>query len=409
MKNIIILLIGVCLSISIDFDHSDSLKWGFYAHKKINRMAVFILPPEMMGFYKKNINFLEEHAPDPDKRRYAVKGEDIKHFMDVDHWGTYPFDTLPRKLEDAMIKFLEIRSISTGGDTNLIKAVIGDYKSTDPIIIKEDSISYLRFKQFVRYHYLPSFKNAPLNFPVDSINSWLGIDLNTNLYSGIICEEHFSKHGINPYQIKLQYDRLKKAFREQNSAMILRLSADMGHYMADAHVPLHATKNYNGQLTGQHGIHAFWESRLPELFADDDYEYFVGKARYIEDVSAFAWATITESNRLSKSVLLIEKELSQSTKKDQKYGFDIRLGKSIRIQTREYSEAYHDLLEGMVERRMQDAILALGSIWFTAWLDAGQPNLSNTPDLQWSKDDIKKMEVMDVHFSSGNPLGRDCK
>jgi hypothetical protein len=45
--------------------------WGFYAHKKINYYAVFLLPPEMMVLYKPNIDFIEEHAVDPDKRRYA--------------------------------------------------------------------------------------------------------------------------------------------------------------------------------------------------------------------------------------------------------------------------------------------------------------------------------------------------
>ena len=49
--------------------------WGFYAHKKINYYAVFLLPPEMMVLYKANIDFITEHAVDPDKRRYAVPVE----------------------------------------------------------------------------------------------------------------------------------------------------------------------------------------------------------------------------------------------------------------------------------------------------------------------------------------------
>ncbi len=35
-------------------NHNDpTLPWGFFGHKRINRMAVFTLPPEMMVFYKK--------------------------------------------------------------------------------------------------------------------------------------------------------------------------------------------------------------------------------------------------------------------------------------------------------------------------------------------------------------------
>jgi hypothetical protein len=56
-------------------------------------------------------------------------------------------------------------------------------------------------------------------------------------------------------------NRLTRAFKEHDRERILRYSADLGHYIGDAHVPLHCTRNYNGQLSGQHGIHGFWESR----------------------------------------------------------------------------------------------------------------------------------------------------
>ena len=48
-------------------------------------------------------------------------------------------------------------------------------------------------------------------------------------------------------------------------------------------MPLHTTENYNGQMTGQRGIHGFWESRLPEL-KSKDYDYFVGRAEYVENI-----------------------------------------------------------------------------------------------------------------------------
>ena len=71
--------------------------WGFYGHGKINYCAVFLLPPEMMVFYKPNIEYIEEHATDPDKRRYAVVEEAPRHYIDVDFYGKYPYDSLPRK------------------------------------------------------------------------------------------------------------------------------------------------------------------------------------------------------------------------------------------------------------------------------------------------------------------------
>src|SRR5882672_7377938 len=97
-----ILFIGLLLLVSLP-----SFCWGFYAHRKINYYAVFLLPPEMMILYKPNINFLSEHATDPDKRRYTVPWEGMRHYIDIDHYGNYPYDALPRKWDDAVKKFGE--------------------------------------------------------------------------------------------------------------------------------------------------------------------------------------------------------------------------------------------------------------------------------------------------------------
>ena len=101
-------------------------------------------------------------------------------------------------------------------------------------------------------------------------------------------QDTLNAYGILPWQIERTYYRLVKAFEERNSLKILKASADLGHYIGDAHVPLHVTENYNGQLTGQKGIHAFWESRLPELFSEE-YDYWVGRAKYVESPLKEAW------------------------------------------------------------------------------------------------------------------------
>ena len=72
---------------------------GILCPPKINYYAVFLLPPEMMVLYKPNIDFLAEHAVDPDKRRYAVAAEGPRHYIDIDHYGKYPFAELPQKME----------------------------------------------------------------------------------------------------------------------------------------------------------------------------------------------------------------------------------------------------------------------------------------------------------------------
>ena len=383
--------------------------WGFYAHKIINRMAIFILPPEMMIFYRKHIDYLSDHAPDPDKRRFSVPGEAIRHFMDIDHWGDYPHPALPRDWVDAVAKYLEIYLISSAQDTICLKTDSIHFYSDDTLLLGDHKMTYGLFKEFIRKIIVPRMTDLPLRADTDSLNRWLGIRLDSKSYSTALLTEQLSQHGINPYYIKMHYDRLVRAFRRNDARAVLRLSADLGHYVADSQVPLHATENYNGQLTGQEGIHAFWESRLPELFASEEYSYFVGKARYIKDVQAFAWKNILESNRLSRKVLSIEKELRARFRSDRQYGFDTRLDRTVRIQSRAYSRAFHDALRGMVEQRMQDAVHALGSLWFSAWVDAGQPVLDSLPTPHWTADDVREMDVLERDYRTGSEIGRSCK
>src|SRR5690606_9576687 len=114
-----------------------------------------------------------------------------------------------------------------------------------------------------------------------------------------------------------------EAFKTKNTKRILKVSADLGHYIADAHSPLHTTQNYNGQLSDQEGIHGFWESRLPELFSHR-YNFLVGKARYIESPIDEAWKIVEHSFSLTDSVLQIEQDLNRQFKADRKHIFERR-------------------------------------------------------------------------------------
>lgn len=268
--------------------------WGFFAHQRINRVAVFTLPPEMFPFFKHHIRYLTENAVNPDKRRYAVEGEAEKHYIDLDVYGDSAFYKMPRRWDEAVARYSE-----------------------------------------------------------DTLRAY----------------------GIVPWEIARMKYLLTEAFRERNTAKILRLAADLGHYIGDANVPLHTTQNYNGQLTGQHGIHGFWESRLPELFSDD-YDYFFEKAAYVKSPLGRAWQAVGEAHAALDSVLRFERELTAQLGDDRKYAYETRNGLTVRTYSRPFSEAYHRRLAGQVERRMRASIKMVGDFWYTCWLDAGQPDLN---------------------------------
>ena len=304
-------------------------KWGFFGHKRINRIATFTLPPEMFGFYKEHIEYITEHAVDPDKRRYAVDGEAQRHYIDIDHYvhsGEDPFEVVPRGWKDAVSKF---------------------------------------------------------------------------------SEDTLQAYGIVPWHISVMKYRLQRAFESQNVDLILKYSADIGHYIGDAHVPLHTTENYNGQLTGQKGIHGLWESRLVEINSEN-YDYFVGKAEYVKHIGNFIWDAVEQSHLAVDSVLQIERDVTNDFDPDMKYSFEQRGTITVPVYSYEFSQEYHRRMNGMVERRLKAAINAVGSIWYTAWVDAGQPDLSSLQNTPPSAALLEEMKTLDLHFHNDANKGRIC-
>lgn len=291
--------------------------WGFYAHKQINYYSVFLLPPEMMVLYKPNLDFLTEHAVDPDKRRYAVAAEGARHYIDIDLYGKNPASQLPENWDSARAKF-----------------------------------------------------------SVDTLQA----------------------RGIVPWWIQTMLHRLTAAFREKNQSKILKLSAELGHYIADAHVPLHASSNHNGQFTGQQGIHAFWESRVPELLAEQQWDFFIGKAMYISKPAQFTWDRVLESAAAADTVLTIEKKLATQFGSDQRFAFENKNGVLVRQYAAGYTRAYDARLQGMVERRMRQSIFAVASFWYTAWVNAGQPDLRNLSGKTFTEAELKEFEDLDLRW-----------
>lgn len=403
-----IVSLGIFLSLTVS---ATSPQWGFFAHRRINRLAVFTLPPEMAGYFKKNIEFVTEHAVDPDKRRYAVKGEAIKHYIDIDHWGTYPFPEVPRIWTDALIKYTELYAISGKDTLRIERDTRPEMKDKEEFYAFRDSIqgkSWLIdkkvYRSFFQKNILPQYGEDEWLVDCDTISRLLKTPLDCDK---VIAIDYFSPYGIVPYNLVSMKRKLTNAFKNKDSKRILRYAAEIGHYVGDASVPLHTTENYNGQLTNQIGIHGFWESRLPELFADETYDFYVGAATYIEDPRAFFWDRVLTSHAMLDSVFTIEKKLSQNFPADQQYCYEDRLDVIIRTQCRAYAAAYHDHLNGMVEKRMRSTILAVGSTWYTCWVDAGQPDLSNLKKPIFTQEEIKEQEALDKAKAAGKIYGRE--
>ncbi len=398
-------LLLLCSSSTV-FSSPPVPQWGFYSHRKINRQAVFTLPPEMMVFFKKNIEYLSIHAVDPDMRRYASPHEAVRHYIDLDHYGKAPYHEVPRNWTDALTKFSEYYFINARNDTLPMLMEPVSYEKElvrfNPKLTGGDTIMVptTEFRRFFSRNILPQYYEENWVIHPDSLKKLMGV---TDIKAvSAFAVDRFSEHGILPYNLERMLERLTDAFRQKNAQSILRHAADIGHYIGDAHVPLHTTKNYNGQLTNQNGIHAFWETRLPELYADWAYDFWVGKAQLIEHPNDYFWNIVLKSNSYVDSVLLIEKSLTKLVDSDQKFCNEMRGDMLIVTQCEEFARLYHERLGGMVEERMRSSIHSLGSIWYTAWVMAGQPDLRN---LALGIEDPEQAEL-EKAFKSGNQKGR---
>ncbi|RME06782.1 MAG: hypothetical protein D6816_07355, partial [Bacteroidetes bacterium] len=180
--------------------------WGFFGHRKINRHAVYSLPPEMMVFFKPNIDYLTEHAADADMRRYASKYEAPRHYIDLDRYGEPPFPALPRNWTDALLCHSDYFFLRQNGDTLPLfsQPVVEAWLGPDSLLamnpatgVGEQVLSYRQMRSFFREEVLPLYYEDEWRVSADSFRLKTGVLLPD--CEAILVVDTFSQHGIVPY------------------------------------------------------------------------------------------------------------------------------------------------------------------------------------------------------------------
>ncbi|MFT3907845.1 MAG: zinc dependent phospholipase C family protein [Ferruginibacter sp.] len=222
-------------------------------------------------------------------------------------------------------------------------------------------------------------------------------------------DKELQKLGILPWYIQEMMDKLTKAFKQKRKTEILFIAADLGHYLGDANMPLHTSVNHDGQLTNQKGIHSFFEAQLPEYFGDS-YNYKVNDAVYLPDVIAASWDVVKHSNSLVDSMLLIEKNVKETFPKEKIFKIDTKGDTAknkfgLYVRSDEFAAAYHKALNGMVEKQLRHAIQDVANFWYTAWVNAGKPDLSDLDPEELTKANRKRYEKEVKLLKKGGLMG----
>ncbi len=248
-------------------------------------------------------------------------------------------------------------------------------------------IFYKQHIDYVKEHAIDADKRKFTNhkevtshyIDLDLFESELPFDTVNSCYSDmeIIYGQHFlQRHGKLPWIIINNYNSLVKAFTDKDLSSILKYSADIGHYISDAHVPLHTHSNYDGQNSNQQGIHSLWETQVPHLFIDTLILNNV-QVEYISDLDEFVWNCIFKSHQISNDVFRVDSILREEYQNEV---MDLVNFQGKTKFKRKYCEDFSESLSLKIHERYEKACVSVASMWLSAWIDAGQPDLKEFYD-----------------------------
>jgi hypothetical protein len=262
---------------------STLLAWGYFAHKWIHREAIPILPEPLRRFYQSVADSVMEKSNAPDLRRKYVQNEEFHHYIDIDYYGRFPFNELPRDYRPAAHKF-----------------------TADTLLANGDA----------------------------------------------------------PWHIAHVLDSLTSAMRNRKIKQIVDLSADLGHYVADLHMPLHTTLNHDGQFSDNTGIHSRFERYMIERYANQIH-LNPGLMDSIANPVDFAFEIVLDSYIWSDNLLRAD-----TRARDPQRPYERR---------EDFDDVYYGrffaFTSSIAERQMSAAARDVASYWYTAWLRAGRPQL----------------------------------
>ena len=232
---------------------------------------------------------------------------------------------------------------------------------------------------------------SPKHFiDIDSYPEFVSNGVITQNFDSLVFQHGYSTvidNGILPWAIIASVDSLTQQFERKDWNKAKQTASDLGHYVADSHMPLHIAKNYNGQYTNQYGVHSRYESDMVSRF-ESQIIYSPDTAVYISNIPDFVFSTIYYNYKYVDSVLYADKTASSeanSTSSDVYYNelwklsgnFTIKLFKSASVKT--------------------------ASLIYTAWINAGKP-LQNSTNIKSKSNYLQKFKLYQNYPNPFNPL-----
>jgi hypothetical protein len=251
--------------------------WGGKGHKLIVNQAIDTLPAEIRYFFEANRGFLLQHVTDPLDAIEKTPSERHHHFLYLDKYGRFPFDSLPRSYKTAATKYTKAK---------------------------------------------------------------------------------LEANGLLPWQVGVYSEKLTEAMKVGRWDEAKLDAAILANYVAEAHDPFNTTENFDGRLTAQTGIN----ERFGRTLIDKYSSFFPMRpndAVYISDPTDRAFEACLSSHSWLETILLADR--------------NARRGEN--SYNDEYFDRFYNQAAAILIRQLSDAATDVGSYWFTAWVNAGRPQL----------------------------------
>jgi S1/P1 Nuclease len=181
-------------------------------------------------------------------------------------------------------------------------------------------------------------------------------------------QDFVTQQGTLPWRAEEVYGKLREAFTQLGTRDYARdnvklFASVLAHYVGDSYQPLHTCVNYDGQQTGQQGIHARFETELFDLY-QDKLKVAPTPVTQISNVREFMFANLTDSFQQVEPILAADRAAVKG-----RTAYDAG-----------YFAQMFEKTGPIMEQRISGAITAVASLVTSAWIEAGKPALpADTP------------------------------
>jgi hypothetical protein len=190
--------------------------------------------------------------------------------------------------------------------------------------------------------------------------------------------------GVLPWATKISYDSLVNCLSRWDLEKAVLFASDLGHYVGDAHNPLHITRNYNGQYTGNYGIHSRYESGMINAYLNE-IDYTGDAISFITDINGYIFNYIYSNYIYVDSIMAAD---------------DYAEGVAGNNTSSVYKAALWEKTRNFTIPLFSRASNTLAKLIYSAWVEAGKPDFNSGPGIF---DPQVSLNILQLH-ASPNPF-----